>query len=104
MSKGSNLLPTKEAFSRELEALFRARMDEGPEFDLTLEDVVVGVSNEVQESFSLRFRGPSEAPMVQHIYRLDNKALGSMNIFLVPIKKDESGLYYEAVFNHLVGV
>ena len=104
MSHVVTKLPTKEAFSGELDSRFRAQVGEGPEFDLFLVKVVDGISSPMQEAFSLRFRAPVDAPAFQSIYRLSNEALGEMDLFLVPISKDDSGLYYEAVFNHLVGI
>jgi hypothetical protein len=102
MNHVATKLPTKEAFSGEIDSRFCARIGDGPEFDLFLEKVVDGVSSPLQESFSLRFRAPLDASQVQSIYRLKNEKLGAMDLFLVPIKKDKSGLYYEAVFNHFL--
>jgi hypothetical protein len=48
--------------------------------------------------FSLTFRGPKAPVLEQRIYRLDNAALGTLEIFLVPIGRDAAGLRYEAIF------
>ncbi len=48
--------------------------------------------------FSLVFRGPGEPALVQRIYPLDNETLGRLEIFLVPIGRDDEGMRYEAVF------
>ena len=37
------------------------------------------------ESFSIVFRGP----------------LGAFELFIAPIRRDDHGIYYEAVFNHI---
>ena len=51
------------------------------------------------ESFSIMFRGPSGAFLPQAIYRFHHDAIGMFDLFIVPIRQDERGLYYEAVFN-----
>lgn len=48
--------------------------------------------------FTLEFRGPADPILAQHIYRLEHPALGSLEIFIVPIGSDEAGTSYEAVF------
>jgi hypothetical protein len=49
--------------------------------------------------FSLIFRGPFRPVLVQRIWPLEHAALGRLEIFLVPIGPDETGMRYEAVFN-----
>ena len=48
--------------------------------------------------FSLVFRGPGEPELAQRIYPLDNETLGRLEIFLVPIGREDEGMRYEAVF------
>lgn len=48
--------------------------------------------------FSLTFRGPNDPVLSQRIYALENPALGTLDIFLVPIGPDKQGMQYEAVF------
>jgi hypothetical protein len=49
--------------------------------------------------FSLVFRSPGERRHAeQQIFRLRHAELGTLEIFLVPIGPDESGMRYEAVF------
>ncbi len=49
--------------------------------------------------FALVFRGPGEPALAQRVYALDNATMGRVDIFLVPIGRDEEGMRYEAVFN-----
>ena len=49
--------------------------------------------------FSLIFRGPLRPVLVQHTWPLEHPALGRLEIFLVPLGPDGSGMRYEAVFN-----
>src|SRR5262245_31328898 len=52
-----------------------------------------------RQPFSLVFRGPKEFVLRQRIYPLEQEALGTPEIFLVPIGPDEVGQRYEAIFN-----
>jgi len=51
------------------------------------------------EAFSLVFRGPADAFLPQATYRLRHAALGDFDLFFTPIRQDQLGFYYEAVFN-----
>ncbi len=99
MSDIAGKMPSKEKFSEQVDSIFQARVSEGLPFDLRLVRFDDIVSNAVQENFSLLFQAPSDAPPIQNIFQLSHEALGKMDLFLVPVKKDENGIYYEAVFN-----
>jgi hypothetical protein len=51
-----------------------------------------------REQFSLHFLGPRDPLLPQMIYRLENPAMGGLEIFLVPVGRDAAGVTYEAVF------
>ena len=51
------------------------------------------------EVFSLVFRGPASAFLPQAMYPFHHAALGTFDLFIAPIRQDDQGLYYEAVFN-----
>lgn len=55
-----------------------------------------------QERFSLVFRGPLAMPMGQGRYEVEHAELGTFELFIVPIARDERGFSYEAVFNRLL--
>jgi uncharacterized protein DUF6916 len=48
--------------------------------------------------FSLVFRGPVDPVLPQRIYRLEHESLAPMEIFIVPVARDQAGTSYEAVF------
>ena len=48
--------------------------------------------------FSLVFTGPFEPVMPQRICRLEHQAVGSLELFLVPIGRNERTTRYEAIF------
>jgi hypothetical protein len=61
-------------------------------------DAPVEDASGTRAPFTLEFRGPADPMLPQHIYRLEHPALGPMEIFIVPIGRDEVGTTYEAVF------
>ncbi|MGB7921691.1 MAG: hypothetical protein WCF57_00470 [Pyrinomonadaceae bacterium] len=56
----------------------------------------------MQEQFSVLFRAPNEPYIKQGIYKMEHDKIGEFALFLVPVRKDQDGLYYEAVFNRLI--
>jgi hypothetical protein len=51
-----------------------------------------------RDPFSLVLRGPPRPQLAQAIYRLEHAALGALEIFVVPIARDDDGTTYEAIF------
>jgi hypothetical protein len=66
--------------------------------DAALDVELVEVSGAGARPFSLVFRGPGEPVLPQRIYRLEHPALGTLDLFLVPIGRQPDGVRYEAVF------
>lgn len=54
--------------------------------------------DEKRAPFSLLFQGPREPLLPQAIYRLENQAMGALDLFLVPVGGSETTMRYEAVF------
>jgi hypothetical protein len=48
--------------------------------------------------FALDLRGPADQILPQATYRLDNDAVGAMEIFIVPVGRTEARTDYEAIF------
>jgi hypothetical protein len=69
---------------------------------LDLVEVANGYSTPKQEQFSLRFRGDRANIYPQRIYAVKHDSIGEFELFLVPVGRDDSGTFYEAVFNRLV--
>jgi hypothetical protein len=69
---------------------------------IDLELVEVATSGQAPRSnrraFSLVFRGPRGLWLRQGIFRLEHDAMGTLELFLVPITPDPQGPLYEAVF------
>lgn len=51
-----------------------------------------------EESFALRFQGPSGLPLSQGTHRLRHDSLGDLEIFLVPVGRPAKVRTYEAIF------
>jgi hypothetical protein len=93
---------TSASFNAQLNTKFRLSPE--PEKTIEIELVEVKESGDVEgqeERFSAFFRGPLEFFLPQRTYALEHEQLGSFDLFIVPIRKDDEGFYYEAVFNRL---
>lgn len=93
---------TRDAFNACIGSRFRLCPDQPGGFDLFLDEVSELKTDQGFESFSILFRSPESRLTPQSTYPLINDQLGLMDIFLVPVKQDESGAYYEAIFNRMV--
>ncbi len=54
-----------------------------------------------QEEFALEFRGPLDMFLGQGMHDFKHDQMGQFELFIVPIKQDAQGFYYEAVFNRI---
>lgn len=90
---------TLEMFAPQAGSKFLMRCGNKEAVELELESVNDLGSSARHIQCSLIFVGPQNAPIEQMIYRLDHPALGAMDLFLVPISKDQSGVRYEAIIN-----
>jgi hypothetical protein len=92
---------TKEAFSEHLNTKFRLPLGSDKAAELELIEVTEIISSPGQEQFSLIFRGPLEYFFPQSIYHLEHEKMGELDIFIVPIARDQDCFRYEAVFNYV---
>lgn len=58
--------------------------------------------NQIQESFSLVFLAPLDAPLMTGVTKLEHEQLGTLELAISPFKQDEKGTKFEAVFNRLL--
>jgi hypothetical protein len=85
----------------------RFRIDRGDSPALEVElvsttDLSPGMKTLKRIPFSLLFRGPLQPVLPQRIYAVEPvepSALERVEIFLVPVGPDESGMRYEAIFS-----
>jgi hypothetical protein len=93
---------TNEAFAAALNTEFVMHLEASEAITLKLVQHQVPLLNAVQECFTLLFQAPPHAPNQQSLRTLQHATLGELEMFLVPVKKTEEGLFYEAVFNRLL--
>jgi hypothetical protein len=86
-------------FKDALKGRFIIRPGDMPEVEAELIDVTDLGSTPNHEQFSVIFRCRSAGVLPQRIYTIEREGLGSFDIFLVPIRRDAEGIYYEAIFN-----
>ncbi len=91
------------AFQAELNKPFSVHLgDERVELELiAVSDLGVRAAAGVAvPCYSLVFRSQGEKRVApQATYRIENDNLGRLDVFLVPIGPDASGMRYEAIFN-----
>lgn len=92
----------KESFAECLQEDFQVIQPGAKAFDLKLTEVIEQIHTPRQEIFSVMFHGPADRFIQQGAYKLRNEKMGELEIFLVPVARDNDGFQYEAVFNHLV--
>lgn len=95
---------TEVNFTKHLNTVFRVKVSAPQPVELKLVEVK-GYANGANEAsgmerFSLFFNGPGDLHLPQRTYPLEHEQLGSLDIFLVTVAKDERGFLYEAVFNY----
>ena len=88
-----------ETFAGRVGEEFRIDVDPTTSVVTTLTSATPHHETRVAPGFSLVFTGPVEPVLPQRTYRLVHAELHDLDVFIVPIGRDESGVRYEAVFN-----
>lgn len=92
---------THEAFTQQAGTKFKVQVDENTGVELELAEVSELKLYPRQEEFTIVFRGPSNAFLDQGVRLFTHDQIGEFELFIVPIRQDEQGFYYEAVFNRI---
>jgi hypothetical protein len=92
----------KATFAENLKTKFKASLDDVNGVELELVEIVDNVSTPRQEQFALEFHGPADIFLPQQMYRIEHESIGTFDLLLVPVGKNENGFAYEAVFNRLI--
>lgn len=92
---------THEAFTQNVNTKFEVQVDENNGVQLELTEISPVKLYPRQEEFAIVFRGPLNAFLGQGIRHLRHHQMGQFEMFIVPIRQDEQGFYYEAVFNRI---
>jgi hypothetical protein len=92
---------THEAFTQQLNSKFQVQLDEKTNVEVELVAVSEVKLYPRQEEFSIEFRGPLDSFLGQGAGNFKHDKMGEFELFIVPIRQDEQGFYYEAIFNRL---
>lgn len=96
-------LPTEAEFKACLNQFFLLQLDGFEAIKMELINLESMRPNnpgdDSRQSFSVMFQGPMEPRLNQGIYALENESMGRIEIFLVPIETNATGVQYEAIFN-----
>ncbi len=89
---------TKKSFEKHLNSVFRV-VDEAMK---TVEVKLVEVSERESEkaySMSLVFIGPEHEELPQNNYKVEHDKMGTFDLFMVPVGKNEAGIEYQVIFS-----
>jgi hypothetical protein len=91
---------TQDTFAPHLGSRFAVALSDGVlELELCAVEPLRAAPNAPRAPFALRFHTPSVmGHLPQRIHALAHPVLGTLEIFLVPLGADASGMRYEAVF------
>jgi hypothetical protein len=92
-----------ETFADRVGEAFRVRLDDGSELELQLASATAAPTRpsdgpRSRAPFSIVFHGPPEPVLPQRIYSFEHGALGTFELFIVPLGPEGSSMQYEAVF------
>ncbi|HEU4389369.1 MAG TPA: hypothetical protein VFV34_16315 [Blastocatellia bacterium] len=88
-----------QVFSGVLNSSFHLRVNDSLSVEMDLVEVNDLGSTASHEQFSLIFLSRKGVLLPQQIFALEHEKLGSLELFIVPIRKDANGVFYEAIFN-----
>jgi hypothetical protein len=90
---------THDAFAQNVNTKFHVSADDTNQVELELAEVSELKQFKAHEQFTVVFRGPLDLFMSQGMRSFDHDKLGRFELFIVPIRQDGEGYYYEAVFS-----
>ena len=92
---------THEEFTKNANTKFQVHFENNTVVDLELTEISELKLHPQQEEFTIEFRGPLDMVLSQGTHFFTHDQMGQFELFLVPVRQDEQGVYYEAVFNRL---
>lgn len=93
---------TQQEFAANLNTKFTVRAEPVGDIEVELTEVSELKRHPGQEYFSVVVRGPNQVFLNQGLRHFTHSALGEFELFIVPVRQDSNGYYYEAVFNRLL--
>lgn len=95
-------LPARDEFAAQLNTKFHIYFSAEQATEVELTQVTKLHEKFRTESFELLFAAPDTVPPFQSLYKIEHDTLGTLELFLVPVAKDEKGLHFEAVFSRVI--
>jgi len=92
---------THDEFSKHANTKFQVQVDENTNVELDLITISELKLYPQQEEFTLEFLGPLNIFLGQGIRNFTHDQMGQFELFIVPVKQDERGFYYEVIFNRI---
>ena len=92
---------THEEFTKNANTKFQVETDGNTPVELELIAISELKLYPQQQEFSVQFRGPLSTYLDQGVRPFKHDQMGQFELFIVPIKQDAEGFYYEAIFNRL---
>lgn len=92
---------THETFTQNANTKFQVLVEENATVELDLVQVSEIKLHPQQEEFSLEFRGPLDMFLGQGLRNFTHEQMGEFELFIVPVRQEADGFYYEAVFNRI---
>jgi hypothetical protein len=89
-------------FSKHLNTKFQIYRTDDEIFEAELVGVYELRNDDVLQTFAVEFLLSNEFGVEQKIYKIEHPELGTMELFIVPVGKNESGIRFEAIFNRVV--
>jgi hypothetical protein len=93
---------THERFAENLDTIFELVTGEGQVFPVKLAEVSELKRTSRTERFSLLFESPLDYLIQQGLYTIKHERMGTFELFMVPVFREETCFVYEALFNRLV--
>ena len=92
---------THEEFTKVANMKFHVQADENTNVDLELVRISELKLYPQQEEFAVEFLGPSNMFLGQGPRNFSHEQMGEFELFIVPVRQDAQGFYYEAIFNRM---
>ena len=92
---------THEEFSKNANSKFQVQIDENTPVELELTEISELKLHPQQEEFTITLRGPLDSFLGQGARNFTHDRMGQFELFIVPVRKDAQGFYYDAVFNRI---
>ena len=93
---------TQSLLAEHLNSKFQMFIEPDTAAEIELVEVEQRRSTPRQEQFAAVFRAPASVPAQQGLYRMKHDVIGEFEVLLVPFKRDNDAVYFEAYFNRLI--